>query len=188
MSSVRGCRANSFGDVMPTRCSMVNRPPRPLPSLPGRSNQNLQAGLPLIDEMKKRNTATPAASIRCPNAAPTATTITRNTNSDGDGRRNVSMHSSMHRRVGRDNVRRRHRARLRSVLGALHAAPPSPVILRRRNPERVTLPPRQQTRHAPDARHHFLQRLGKLPRVLDRVAAVRDSSIDRGGGKTRQFV
>jgi hypothetical protein len=87
-----GSRAISFGDVAPTRCQLLNRPvERPLSTSPGGSNQNLHAGLPVIDAMKKKNAATPSASMTWPKAAPTATTSPRKIRSDRQGRRNLSM-------------------------------------------------------------------------------------------------
>jgi len=59
-----GSLAISFGDVAPTRCQLLKRPvERPLSTSPGGSYQNFHAGLASIDEMKRKNAATPAPSI-----------------------------------------------------------------------------------------------------------------------------
>jgi hypothetical protein len=53
---------------------------------------------------------------------------------------------------------------------------PCPVILRRRNPERVTLPPRQHTTHSPDPRDHLLRDSGAWCELSNKVAPVGPSS------------
>lgn len=64
---------------------------RPDSRFAGGSNQNFQAGFALIDDTKSRNSATPAMSITCPNAAPIATSTAKNTSSEPAGRASCNM-------------------------------------------------------------------------------------------------
>ncbi|MFL5919235.1 MAG: hypothetical protein ACJ74X_10970 [Gaiellaceae bacterium] len=45
----------SFGEVIPTRCQLLNRHPRPSYCVPGLPYQNFHAGFGSIPATKKRN-------------------------------------------------------------------------------------------------------------------------------------
>jgi hypothetical protein len=85
------CRI-SLGDIAPMRWELLSAQlARPLSRFAGGSHQNFHAGFASIEATKKKNAATPTASMKYPVAAPSPTTTSRKQTNDPGGLRSRSM-------------------------------------------------------------------------------------------------